>query len=212
MPSPLHLPTPELIAAWPKFTANDPLRVLVSGCLAGNPVGYDGSTYGSHPHIARLLALANVRATAFCPENFSFGTPRPLCDIHGGDGHDVLAGRARVLTAEGADWTEGMIAAAREMLRLAKADEVRLAVLTDISAACGSQVIYNGTRPAAPYLASQGVCAALLAENGIPVMSQRDYGTLELLFCKLEPGRVGVAGRFDHHETEWYRAYFGARN
>jgi uncharacterized protein YbbK (DUF523 family) len=57
-------------------------------------VGYDGSSYGSHPHIGRLLERRNVRAVSFCPENFSFGTPRALCDIHGGDGHDVLAGRA----------------------------------------------------------------------------------------------------------------------
>ena len=144
------LPSPDLIASWPQFTSHNPLRVLVSGCLANIPVGYDGSTYGAHPHIAQLLTLANVRATVFCPENFSFGTPRALCDIHGGDGHDVLAGRARVLTVDGQDWTAGMVRAAREMLRAATESNVRLAILMDISAACGSQVIYSGARPHAP--------------------------------------------------------------
>lgn len=78
-----------------------PLRILVSGCLAGLAVGADGSSYGSHPHIAELIALPNVKAIPFCPENFSSGTPRATCDIQGGDGYDLLAGRARVLTLKG---------------------------------------------------------------------------------------------------------------
>jgi uncharacterized protein YbbK (DUF523 family) len=207
----LTLPTPEMIAAWPEFTPMRPLRLLVSGCLAGNPVGYDGSTYGSHPHIAKLLGFPNVRATSFCPENFSFGTPRALCDIHGGDGHDVLAGRARVLTSDGDDWTAGMISAAQEMLRIAQTAKADLALLMDISAACGSQVIYTGARQFEVYQASQGVCAALLTERGIPVVSQRDFKTLDLLYAKLDPTHEPDVGLLDHHESDWYRGYFDSQ-
>jgi hypothetical protein len=86
-------PSPETIAAWPEFIAENPLRLLVSGCLAGHPVGYDGSTYGRLPHIAKLIAMANVRATSFCPENFVFGTPRLLFDVDFGavpkDHHEI---------------------------------------------------------------------------------------------------------------------------
>ena len=205
-----HLPTPSLIASWPDFTPKRPLSILVSGCLAEMPVGYDGSTYGEHPHIKSLMALPNVKATVFCPENFSFGTPRALCDIHGGDGYDVLAGKARVLTVDGQDWTDGMIAAAREMLRIAQENDVRLAVLMDISGACGSQVIYGGTRPNAPYIASQGVCAALLLQNDITVVSQRDFKTLHHIWRKLDPSIPDRDDLLDHHEIEWYRDYFGA--
>ena len=206
--APLHLPSQEIYAGWPTFTPENPLSVLVSGCLAGNPVGYDGSTYGEHPEIAELLSLPNVRAVVFCPENFSFGTPRALCDIHGGDGHDVLTGRARVLTAEGEDWTAGMISAAGEMLRLAQANKVHLAVLMDISAACGSQVIYAGARKSGVYQPSHGVCAALLVKNEIPVVSQRDFKTLNGLFRKLDPARDLRTDLRDHHESDWYRGYF----
>jgi uncharacterized protein YbbK (DUF523 family) len=171
-------------------------------------VGYDGSTYGAHPHIAQLLTLPNVRATVFCPENFSFGTPRALCDIQGGDGHDVLAGRARVLTADGNDWTSDMVRAAQEMLRIAKESDIQLAILMDISAACGSQVIYSGGRPHAPYRIGRGVCAALLAENGIAVVSQRDFRTLSLIFAKVGSEFEFGASPKDHHETEWYVSYF----
>lgn len=207
--APAHLPAPDLITAWPAYTAVEPLRMLVSGCLAGQLVGYDGGGYGSSPAVLRLLALPNVSPVPFCPENFSFGTPRALCDIHGGDGHDVLAGRARVLTDDGQDWTEGMIAAAREMLRVARLHDVHLAVLMDISAACGSQVIYRGARPSAPYQAAHGVCAALLIENGIPVVSQRDFKTLDRVMAHLDPAHQPDPAARDHHESDWYVGYFG---
>ncbi len=125
-----------------------------------------------------------------------------------GDGHDVLDGRARVLSESGEDWTEGMIAAAHHMLEIARANEVRLAVLMDISAACGSQVIYRGARSTAAHQIGQGVCAALLVRNGVPVVSQRDFKTLNAIFRKLD-GKSGVRPELtDHHEIEWYRTYF----
>jgi uncharacterized protein YbbK (DUF523 family) len=205
-----HLPSAWTIESWPTFTPERPLRIIVSACLAGLKVGADGTSYGEHPTLAELLAFPCVKATAFCPENFSFGTPRHCPDIHGGDGHDVLAGRARVLVRSGEDWTVGMTAAAREMLRVARTENVRLAVLMDISAACGSQVIYAGGRPAAPYRVGWGVAAALLAEAGIPIVSQRDWRTLDRIFCKLDASRSTDRSPKDHHESDWYHEYFAS--
>lgn len=208
---PNHLPSAALIAAWPKFTLDDPMNVLVSGCLAGMHVGFDGSTYGEYPEVASLLARPNVKPVPFCPENFSFGTPRLVCDIEGGTGHDVLAGRARVLSADGDDWTAGMIKAAHEMLRVAHRENVHVAILMDISAACGSQVIYDGARRTAPYRAAHGVCAALLIQNNIPVVSQRDFRTLHAIQRKLAPAILARTDLRDHHESPWYQEYFGEK-
>jgi uncharacterized protein YbbK (DUF523 family) len=205
-----RLPSARTIENWPTFTPEQPLRIIVSGCLAGLKVGADGTSYGEHPTIAELLALPSVKATPFCPENFSFGTPRACPDIHGGDGHDVLAGRARVLIPSGEDWTVGMIAAAREMLGVARTEKVRLAVLMDISAACGSQIIYAGKRRAAPYRIGRGVAAALLAEAGIPIVSQRDWKTLDRIYCKLDASRSPDESLKDHHESDWYHEYFAS--
>src|ERR1019366_4641585 len=91
--APSHLPTPTQIESWPVFTPEMPLRVLVSGCLAGRLCGVDGTSYGEHPLARRLLELPNVQAVAFCPEEEAFGTPRAMPDIHAGDGFDVLDGR-----------------------------------------------------------------------------------------------------------------------
>lgn len=191
-------------------TKAEPLRVLMSACLKGTSCGYDGSSYGEHPAALKLADYETVEIVPFCPEAFSFGTPREVCDIHGGSGEDVLAGRARVLTASGIDWTEGMIRASLQMLGLAKSRNIELAVLMDISAACGSQVIYEGSRVAKDktYQAGMGVCAAQLVAHGFRVISQRDFASLEILYAKADPGHVIDAGAKDHHETDWYRDYF----
>jgi uncharacterized protein YbbK (DUF523 family) len=206
-------PSPEELRALPPATPERPLRILLSGCLSGRTCGYDGSSYGEWPLRERLTRAPNVKLVTFCPEEFSFGTPRPLCNIHGGDGDDVLDGRARVLTESGEDWTEGLVRAAHRMLELAKENEVQLAVLMDMSAACGSQVISDGHRTAADrkYRAGAGVCTALLRRHGIHVISQRDFKSLGALFQRLEPSYQPDAQALDHHETPWYREYFAAR-
>ena len=125
-------------------TTESPLRILVSACLIGVKCGFDGGNYGDYPSVLRLLNYKNVKLIQFCPEDFSFGTPRDMCDIHGGDGFDVLEGRAKVLTSSGTDWTEGMIKASEKMLQVAQDNEIELAIMMDVSAACGNHVIYDG--------------------------------------------------------------------
>jgi uncharacterized protein YbbK (DUF523 family) len=207
-----HLPSDEDLASWPAFTQERPLELLASACLLGVPCGVDGTSYGApYPHTECLVHHPNVHVVTFCPEEFAFGTPRETPDIHGGDGFDVLDGRARVLSDTGEDWTEQMLHAAHAMLTTATQNRVRLALLMDISAACGSQVIYDGARSQGQYQAGQGVCAALLVRHGVKVVSQRDHRTLEAVLGKLDPGyRLNPAAR-DHHETQWYVEIFGAQ-
>lgn len=185
------------------------MRILVSGCVAGLLCGYDGTSYGEYDLPRRILARPNVRSISFCPEESQFGTPRELCNIHGGTGFDVLDGRARVLTESGTDWTEKMLRAAGEMLQLAQRHSIHLALLMDISAACGSQVIYDGVRSNQHYQRGAGVCAALLMRNGYKVVSQRDDRTLHAILRKLDPEHTIDDAAVDHHEREWYRTYFG---
>jgi len=209
--TPAHLPTSSDIAQWPKFTADSPLKVLVSACITGVPCGADGSSYGApFEHTARILALRNVVAVPFCPEDFALGTPREIPDIDHGNGFDVLDGKARVVTATGRDCTTEMVAAAETMLALARREHVRLALLMDISAACGSQVIYLGDRRHGVYQRGPGVCAALLSRRGISVVSQRDFKTLDAIASKLDPSTSTRPDARDHHQSDWYRSYFDA--
>lgn len=189
---------------------HEPLRILMSACLTGITCGYDGTANGSYPTALKLLGYDNVKITRFCPEDFSFGTPREMCDIHGGTGLDVLEGKAKVLSDSGRDWSEGMIKASEKMLEIAREEDIELAVMMGISAACGSQVIYDGNRFAENkvYQVGAGVCAAQLMRNGFKVISQRDLASLELLYSKLDIKHQIDPTQKDHHETEWYKDYF----
>jgi uncharacterized protein YbbK (DUF523 family) len=156
--------------------------------------------------LADLFALPTLRVIPFCPEQHALGTPRTMPDIHGGDGADVLAGRARVLDEHGADLTAKMIEGARAMIAHAKAERVELAILTDSSAACGSQVISDGCRlvEARRFQKGVGVATAALLEAGIAVVSQRDFHTLALLRARLDPTSDGPTDDArDHHEHPW---------
>lgn len=188
----------------------DPLRILVSACLTGVLCGYDGSANGEYPSVLKLLQYPTARLVRFCPEDHSFGSPREMCDIHGGTGDDVLDGKAKVLTESGIDWTEGMVAASLKMLEIARQENVELAVMMDISAACGSQVIYDGNRFSENkvYQIGMGVCGAQLSRHGIKVISQRDYASLEILYSKLDPAHQINPAATDHHEIAWYKEYF----
>lgn len=142
------------------------------------------------------------------PGELGIGTPRDNPDIHGGNGFDVLDGRASVVSASGSDWTDGMVRAAHTMLEQATTEKVDLALLMDISAACGTQVIYLGNRTEGNYQNGPGVCAALLIRNGIPVLSQRDFRSLGLVLKHVDPSFVPEEPLHDHHESEWYVTTF----
>ena len=191
-------------------TSREPLRMLVSGCLAGRPCGVDGSDYGLGAPLRALLSLPTVSVASFCPEEFALGTPRTMPDIHGGDGHDVLDGRSRIFDEHGVDLTAKMIAGAEAMLACAVAHRAELALLTDMSAACGSQVVSLGCRlvPVRRFTAGVGVAAALLLRNRIPVVSQRDDKTLGKLHSLLDPTFMARPDARDYHETDWYVSTF----
>lgn len=105
--------------------------------------------------------------TRFCPEDYVLGTPRETPDCEGGDGHDVLDGKARVVTQSGKDITSEMIRASLKMLEIAQTYNVELTIMMDASGACGSQVIYNGSRFSENpvYQIGMGICAAQLDRN-----------------------------------------------
>lgn len=186
-------------------THENPWRILVSGCLANWPCGVDGTDYGMGNVLASLLGLPTVRPVPFCPEQHGMGTPRTMPDLHGGDGFDVLAGRARVFDEHGTDLTKKMLEGAKAMVNVALHERVDLAILTDMSAACGSQVISLGCRrvPDRQFQKGVGVATALLLQSGVHVVSQRDHRTLGLLRERLSPGYVREDCARDHHEHPW---------
>lgn len=69
--------------------------IMVSSCLAGLKVRYNGTD--SLNDVIQQMVAQN-KAVTVCPELLGgFVTPREPAEIVGGDGRDVLEGRARVV-------------------------------------------------------------------------------------------------------------------
>ncbi|MHC4379559.1 MAG: 2-thiouracil desulfurase family protein [Planctomycetota bacterium] len=196
---------PEALASLRIPTREDPWRVLLSGCLAGWKVAVDGTDYGLAEARPSWLEGPLVRTIPFCPEDHVLGTPRPVPDLHGGDGFAVIAGKAQVLDPDGKDLTEAVMSSSGAMVDLARENDIDFAILTDRSGTCGSQVISLGCRLEGPiaYRKGVGVAAAMLLQAGFHVVSQRDFRTLGLLHQVLEPGLVLDAEALDHHQHPW---------
>jgi uncharacterized protein YbbK (DUF523 family) len=147
--------------------------VLVSACLAGCACRFDGSS-NEDDQVGRLVAQG--RAVLVCPEvDGGLGTPRPRAEIVGGDGSDVLAGRARVVTEQGRDVTGAYLEGASRALEASVSSGARVAILKARSPSCGRGAIYDGTFRGS-LVAGDGVTAALLRENGIEVLADEELG------------------------------------
>ncbi|CAH0228136.1 hypothetical protein SRABI96_02607 [Peribacillus sp. Bi96] len=145
------------------------MMILVSSCLAGLEVRYDGTNSLDD----RILELLEERkAISVCPELLGgFSTPREPAEIIGGDGVDVLDGKARVIEKSGRDVTELYIRGAHLTLRKAQEVDATLVILKENSPSCGSAMIYNGEFNGEKR-AGNGVTAALLTRHGFTVTSE----------------------------------------
>lgn len=127
---------------------------LVSSCLVGLNCRYDGA---AKPSAICRSALAGAVWIPVCPEQLGgLPTPREPAELVGGQGEEVLAGQARVVTRKGEDVTAQFIGGARQVLRIAAAQGVAGAFLKKGSPSCGGGEVL-------------GVTAALLRSKGIPV-------------------------------------------
>ncbi len=146
-------------------------KLLVSACLLGDPVRYDGRSKPLH-NVALERLLAQGRVIRFCPEIAGgLPVPRPAAEIQGGDGAAVIAGLARVRTREGVDLSDAFIVGAEQALALCRQQPVKAAVLTETSPSCGSGRIYDGSFSRRAIVAD-GVTTALLRQQGIEVFNQ----------------------------------------
>jgi uncharacterized protein YbbK (DUF523 family) len=160
--------------------------ILVSACLLGHPVRYDGDGAESgHPVLLRWAAEGRV--VAVCPEvDGGLPTPRPPAEIsHSGGGSLVPEERLKVLDATGRDVTASFVTGADHALAVARARGVRIAVLKDGSPSCGATYTYDGSF-GGRRVAASGVTAARLRDAGIRVFSEAQLEEASLYLAQLE--------------------------
>ncbi|WP_017591292.1 DUF523 domain-containing protein [Nocardiopsis potens] len=147
-------------------------KVMVSACLMGRPVRYDGRAKTSeHPVLARWRA--ERRLVVFCPEvSGGLPVPRPPAEIAAGAGaRAVLDGTAAIRTPDGADVTRYFTDGARAALAAAREHGVAVAVLKEGSPSCGLHRVYDGSFTGST-VPGPGVTARLLADAGIAVFTE----------------------------------------
>jgi uncharacterized protein YbbK (DUF523 family) len=162
--------------------------ILVSACLLGETVRYDGGDRRC-AHAVLLRWRREGRVVAVCPEVAGgLPVPRPPAEIAGAAGGlQVLAGAARVVDANGLDYSLQFVSGARQALALAQTKNIRIAVLKEGSPSCGSGFGYDGTFTATR-VASAGVTAVLLQRAGIHVFSEERLAEADSLLRRLEAG------------------------
>jgi len=154
-------------------------KVLVSACLLGEPVRYDGTAKPINaPQLQQWQAQRCI--VPFCPEVAGgLGVPRPRAEIEpGADADEVLAGKAKVRTIDGGDCTDAFISGAEAALALCLRKKIALAVLKEKSPSCGVRCVADGTF-CGRVRAGMGITARLLQRHGIAVFSEQE---LQLAF------------------------------
>ena len=141
-------------------------NILVSACLLGERCRYDGD---SRP-CASVQALSNAyRLIPVCPEVLGgLPTPRVPSEICG----------ARVMMKNGTDVTENYRLGAEKALAIARAHGCTVAILKERSPSCGKGRVYSGSFNG-QLVDGNGVCAALLLENGIRVLGESEVAEID---------------------------------
>lgn len=159
-------------------------RILVSRCLLGHRVRYDGGAHG--PFDLLGVWQSEGRIVPLCPEVAGgLPTPRPPAEIPGGQGGAVLDGRVAVVTVGGEDVTAAFVAGAEAALELIARHGIRLAVLKARSPSCGNLENYDGSF-SGTRVAGEGVTAAALKRAGVAVFNETELVAAQHLLAALE--------------------------
>jgi uncharacterized protein YbbK (DUF523 family) len=159
-------------------------KILVSRCLLGQRVRYDGGAHGPFDLLQRWQAEGRV--VELCPEVAGgLATPRPAAEIPSGQGAQVLDGRLPVLTIDGEDVTAAFVAGAEQALALVRQHGIRLALLKARSPSCGNRENYDGSFSGVK-VAGEGVTAAALRRAGVQVFSEEELSAAEAALRVLE--------------------------
>ena len=151
----------------------NPKRIAVSACLLGEKCRFDGK---SKPH-EKVIAFCqgkDASILAVCPErDGQLPVPRTPSEIQRGNGKDVLAEEARIVSRDGEDRTDAFVAGAKACLERVREFKPDLVILKDGSPSCGTRRIYDGSFNKKTKQ-GMGVFAALSLREGYRTLCERD--------------------------------------
>ncbi|QGS48307.1 DUF523 domain-containing protein [Shewanella putrefaciens] len=154
-------------------------KVLVSSCLLGQAVRYDGGHNLMESELVQTW-LEQGRIVAICPECAGgLPTPRPPAERIG----------QRILTVQGEDVTLAFSLGADIALKLAQQERIKVAILKARSPSCGNRLIYDG-QFVKQLIAGQGLTAEKLSAAGITVFNEFELSDAAAFVTELEASSV----------------------
>lgn len=145
-------------------------KILISACLIGENVKYDGGNNALHTDVLKQWQEEGV-LVPLCPEVLGgLGVPRPACE--------VIKGTNSVVCKNGEDVSVAFAKGAKESLRIAQEEGICMAILKARSPSCGKDIIYDGTFTSTR-VNDSGITCKLLQKSGIPVFSEEELALAE---------------------------------
>ncbi len=138
------------------------MKIMVSACLLGDNVKYNGSNNLNNDLVDYLKDYEVIKV---CPEVLGgLSIPRVPSEIKDN----------KVINKNGVDVTEEYYKGAYETLEIAKKNDVKIAILKKNSPSCGYGNIYDGTF-SHNLVNGNGVTSDLLVKNGIKILNEDNY-------------------------------------
>jgi len=154
-------------------------KILISACLLGIKVRYDGNgNYIENPLLKKWMD--ENRLVSVCPEvKGGASVPRPPSEIVGwGGGLAVLNNQANITNQDGTNVTEIYKKGAMAALQIAQQHNIKIAILKEGSPSCGSSLIYDGSF-SKKKISQEGITTALLRKHGIIVFNENQLDSVE---------------------------------
>lgn len=159
------------------------MKILISSCLLGEDVRYDGdnssiaqdknSTFTEKELFMDILCENEIYS--FCPEvSGGLSIPRDPAEIINRTKPFI------VKTKNGDDVTINFLLGAKNTLDLCKSENIKIALLKSNSPSCGNEYVYDGNF-SKKLIQAEGLTAKLLIENGIKVFNEKQLKELNSL-------------------------------
>jgi len=117
-------------------------KVAICACLLGIPCNYK-----AEKKVVKKAwdIFRKNQAIIVCPELLAgLEAPRESCETVGGDGQQVLAGQAKVLSKTGRDYTKQYLKGSAEAIDMIKKFGAKKVYLQPRSPSCGLTKVYSG--------------------------------------------------------------------
>jgi len=160
-------------------------RILISACLLGDNVRYDGNNSLFHSDRLQFWQQQG-RLLRLCPEVAGgLPVPRVAAEIDGGDAKAVIKGEVQIRRQDGVDVSDAFMTGAEIALALCMKHDIRIAILKEGSPSCGVNKVNDGSFSGTK-ISGQGLTACMLAQHGIAVFSEHQIAEVEAQLRTLE--------------------------